>query len=186
MASDSTEPAIEELRARLDAEEAAYADVLGALDALAGFALPAEAAPEVRERLRQLNSLWAAAQPPAGGGIGARLQRRVWRALAPALERQAAFNAALVQLVNARLDHDDRLHARLRDLAAALIGYAQRVAPLVDARTRMGTALATTRSELVLEAFGRQLESSARRLEGLAAVAARLEASMESGPMTDR
>jgi hypothetical protein len=172
---------LEELRARLDAEEAAYAEVLTALDALAAFALPAEAAPDVRERLRQLNTLWAAPEPPAGGGIGARLRRRVWRALAPALERQTAFNAALVQLLNARLEQDDRLHARLRDLSAALVRYGQRVAPLVDARTRMGTALATTRAELVLEAFGRQLESSARRLEGLAALGARLEASGKTG-----
>ncbi|MGE5124801.1 MAG: hypothetical protein ACM3PV_00810, partial [Betaproteobacteria bacterium] len=57
----------------------------------------------------------------------------------------------------------------------ALVRYAQRVQPLVDARARVGTALATTRSELVLDAFGRQLESHARRLDGLASLAERLE-----------
>lgn len=176
MASEPAEPVVEELRARLDAEEAAYAEVLAALDGLASFALPAESAPETRERLRQLNELWPAATPAAGSGLGARLQRRLFRALAPAFERQAAFNSALVQLLNARLEQDDRLHERLRALSAALVRYAQRVAPLVDARTRLGAALATTRSELLLEAFGRQLESSARRLAELATLAARLEA----------
>ena len=38
----------------------------------------------------------------------------------------------------------------------------------MDARDRMASALATTRSELILEAFDRRLESLGRRLEGLA------------------
>ena len=167
MAEESEHPALRELRARLDDEERAHAEVLAALDVLATFELPAEAAPETRDRLAQLNALWSAAERPGGRGLRAALRRRVWDALAPALERQSAFNAALVQLLNARLDADDRLHARLRGLASALVRYAQRVQPLVDAHTRVGAALATTRSELLLESFGRQLESQARRLEAL-------------------
>jgi uncharacterized coiled-coil protein SlyX len=85
--------------------------------------------------------------------------------MAPALERQQAFNAALVQLLNAYLTQAEALHARLRDLAGALVRYAQRVEPVVDARDRVATALATTRSELLLEAFDRRLESLARRLD---------------------
>ena len=45
--------------------------------------------------------------------------------------------------------------------------YLQRVEPVIDARDRMATALATTRSELMLEAFDRRLESLGRRLDGL-------------------
>ncbi len=56
---------------------------------------------------------------------------------------------------------------------------AQRVQPLVDARDRVATALATTRSELVLEAFDRRLESLGRRLEGLLALRDRLESVSE-------
>ena len=48
-------PALEALRARLREEEAAYADVLAAVDRLSALALPADAAPEVRERLATLN-----------------------------------------------------------------------------------------------------------------------------------
>ena len=164
-----------ELTARLDEEERAYAEVLSALDGLAGFALPAERAPEARDRLARLNELWSAPARPAGGGLGGALRRRAWDALFPFVERQTAFNAALVQLLNARLDESDRLHARLRELASALVRYAQRVQPLLDARARVGSGLATTHSELVLEAFSRQLESQARRLDGLAAIGERLE-----------
>lgn len=168
--SDETEhPALESLRARLEEEEAAYAEVLAAIDRLSSFTLPAEGAPEIRERLQALNTLWSAPERPAGGGIGGALRTRAWDAVAPALERQAAFNAALVQLLNAYLEQTDALHARLRELAGALVRYAQRVQPVVDARDRVATALATTRSELLLEAFDRRLESIGRRLDALAA-----------------
>jgi SAM-dependent methyltransferase len=158
VASDPEHPALEALRARLDEEEAAYAEVLAAIDRLCAFPLPAEAAPEVRERLARLNELWPAPERPAGGGLGGALRRRAWDAVAPAIERRAAFDAALVQLLNAYLAQADALHARLRELAGAIVRYAQRVQPLVDARGRVATALATTRSELVLEAFDRRLE----------------------------
>jgi hypothetical protein len=173
--AETNDPALAELTARLEREEQAYAEVLAAVDALSTFALPAEQAPVVRERLERLNALWAAPARPTGGGLGGVLQRRAWDALAPFVERQTEFNAALVQLLNARLDETDRLHARLRELAGALVRYAQRVQPLLDARARLASGLATTRSELVLEAFSRQLESHARRLDGLAAVGERLD-----------
>jgi SAM-dependent methyltransferase len=95
------------------------------------------------------------------------------------VERQVAFNAALVQLLNAYLGQADALHTRLRELAGALVRYAQRVQPLVDARDRVAASLATTRSELVLEAFDRRLESLGRRLEGLLALRDRLDAASE-------
>ncbi|HVO11408.1 MAG TPA: hypothetical protein VMX54_11760 [Vicinamibacteria bacterium] len=176
MAGDEPEaPALSELRARLAEEEAAYAEVLAAVDALASFPLPAEAAPDARARLLRLNELWQPPPPPTGSGLLARLRRLAWDALSPFLERQTAFDAALVQLLNARLDEADRLHARLRELASALVHHAQRVQPLLDARARVATALATTRSELVLDAFSRQLESHERRIESLTALGARLE-----------
>ncbi|HSD66588.1 MAG TPA: hypothetical protein VLF95_07795, partial [Vicinamibacteria bacterium] len=155
-------PAVEDLRNRLEAEENAYADVLAAVDRLAAFELPAEAAPEAREKLERLNALWATPAAAAGGGLTGALRRRVWDVVAPALARQAEFNAALVQLLNARLAQQDRLDARLRELASALVRYAQRVLPLLDARDRMVSALTTTRAELILEAFGRRLEDNAR------------------------
>ena len=175
MPKDPEHPALEALRSRLEEEERAYAGVLDALDRLSSFALPAEAAPEVRERLVRLNTLWQAPGRPEGGGLGGALRQRAWDAVAPAIDRQADFNAALVQLLNAYLGQADSLHARLRELASALVRYAQRVQPLVDARDRVATGLATTRAELVLEAFDRRLESLGRRLEGLLALRDRLE-----------
>jgi O-antigen chain-terminating methyltransferase len=47
---------------------------------------------------------------------------------------------------------------------------------VIDARDRVVSALSTTRSELILEAFDRRQESLARRLEGLLALRDRVEA----------
>lgn len=167
MTGEAEHPALEALRARLEEEEKAYAEVLAAIDRLSAFTLPAEAAPEVRERLEQLNALWKGPEPPTAAGLRGALRRRAWDAVAPALERQAAFNAALVQLLNAYLAQADLLHARLRELVCALVRYAQCVQPVVDARGRVATALATTRAELVLAAFDRRLESLSRRIDAL-------------------
>jgi len=162
-------PAVEGLRARLADEEAAYAEVLAAIDRLSSFALPAEAAPEIRERLDRLNRLWEAPPRPEGGGLGGELRQQAWDTVAPAIERQVAFNAALVQLLNAYVAGTEGLHAHLRELAGALVRYAQRVEPVVDARDRVATALATARSELLLEAFDRRLEQLDRRVARLTA-----------------
>jgi SAM-dependent methyltransferase len=194
---DTGVPGVEVLRERLDAEEAAYAGVLAALDRLAAFELPAERAPAARERLERLNALWPAPPAPTTGGLAGAFRRRVWAVLAPSLERQVEFNAALVQLLNARLAEQDRLDAHLRELASALVHYAQRVLPVLDARDRMASAVTTTRAELVLDSFARrledygrltqaldaqvqaarrQLEDRAREAEGLLALRDRLEA----------
>lgn len=158
------------LRKRLEEEEKAYAEVLAAVDALATFPLPHETLVQLPEQMGKLNETWRLPLRPEGGGLGGVLRRRAWEALAPALEQQTTFNSLLVQVLNEQLAESGRLHARLRDLAAALVRYLQRVLPTMDARDRLASALATTRSELILEAFDRRQESLARRLEGLSAL----------------
>jgi len=177
--SDRDDPGLEALRLRLEDEEKAYAEVLAAVDRLAAFAVPAEALPDLPDRLARLNVAWQAAPPPQGGGLGGALRRGAWDALGPAIARQTEFNALVVQVLNGYLAETAKLHERLRELAAALVRYLQRVQPLMDARDRMVSALATTRSELILEAFDRRLESLGRRLEGLLALRDRVEAVSE-------
>ena len=63
--AEGEHPALEALRARLAEEEKTYADVLAAVDRLSALTLPAEAAPEMREKLETLNALWASVPPPA-------------------------------------------------------------------------------------------------------------------------
>ena len=166
---------LDALSLRLEKEEAAYARLLGALDGLASFPLPAEAQPEAPALLEKLNTLFEAAPRPSGVGLLGAFRRRVFDAWAPALHRQAEWNAALVQLLNGQVAETAKLHARLREIVSALVQYLQHLLPVIDARDRMATALATTRSELILEAFDRRLESLGRRLEGLLALRDRIE-----------
>jgi SAM-dependent methyltransferase len=171
--------ALEALRLRLEDEEASYAAALAELDQKAALPLPEETGPEVRELLAELNQLWTAAEPPRGGGLGKAIARRAWDALAPALERQARFNAVLVRLVNAQHEHAARYHARQRELGTALVRFAQRVEPVVDARDDMRVARSPTEATQVLEAFARRLEAMGERLSGLLALRDRTEALSE-------
>ena len=169
MTPDPEHPALEDLRARLAEEEAAYAEVLAAIDGLSAFTLPAEAAPQMRERLERLNELWPAPERPAGGGLGGALRRRAWDAVAPALDRQAAFNAALVQLLNAYLTRPTTCTGTCASWPARSCATRSACSRSWTRATGVATALATTRSELLLEAFDRRLESMGRRLAELAA-----------------
>lgn len=175
MADAKLSAELEALRLRLEDEEASYAQALAALDRMAAAPLPDETGPEVRELLAELNRLFAAPEAPRGGLIA----RRAWSALQPAVEHQARFNAVVVRLLNAQLEHASRYHARLRELSAAIVGYAQRVEPVVDARDDMRVAKTPSETAQVLEAFGRRQEAMGERVAGLLALRDRVEALSE-------
>ncbi|HSF03938.1 MAG TPA: hypothetical protein VLA62_13075, partial [Solirubrobacterales bacterium] len=139
---DEDSPDLRALREKLAAEESAYAELLATVDSLAAFPLPAEALTELPGQRERLNEAWRTALAPEGG----LLAQKLWAAVAPALRRQEQWNATVVQILNGQLDENARLHARLRDLVGALVRYLQRVQPLMDARDRVATALATARS----------------------------------------
>ncbi len=172
-------PDLKALRARLEEREAAYASALSSLDALAAFALPFESRPELPQQLARLNALCRPAPSPDMGGLWSPLKHRLWSWLAPSLARQLEFDSTLVQLLNGHVDETARVLGHLRSLAGALIRYLQQVRPLMDLGDRVASGLATTRAELILEAFDRRQESLARRLEGLLALKDRLEAVAE-------
>jgi SAM-dependent methyltransferase len=177
---DSPEERVREpIRRRLAEEEEAYAQALRALDRLAAFALPEEDGTLVRDELAQLNARWPAPSAPATGGLSGAFGRRAWAALRPVIERQEQFNAALVRLLNAHLERTAAFHARLRELAAALVGYAQRVEPVMDARDQARVAAAPNEAHVLLGAFGGRLDEMGGRLEGLLALRDRLEATAE-------
>jgi SAM-dependent methyltransferase len=175
VAHEKEHPALQPLRTRLEDEEAAYAEALAAVDRLAALLMPEEATPEMRAELGEINTLWSAPPPPAGGGLGGAFLRRAWTALAPVVARQERFNAALVRLLNGHLDRTARFNARLSELAGALVHYAQRVEPVMDARDLMSVAGAPTRADLVLEALDRKVDSMGQRLDGLSALRDRVE-----------
>ena len=140
-AADSRPPSDPDLagppKQRLEEEEAAYAEVLAAVDRLAAFPLPAEALPELPERLERLNALWQALPRPgrraASGGAsaaglgrarpGPRAPGRVQRARGPGPERPRLAETRAAPRPPARR------------WSQALVRYLQRVLPL-DGRAR--------------------------------------------------
>ncbi len=170
-------PELAALQEKLDQEERGYAALLAALDSLADFAVGEESVPAQATQMARLNTLWeTATAPAAGGGVGGRFRQGVWATVAPALVRQQEFNALLVQVLNGHLEESGRVHGHVRDVVSALVQYLQRVLPVMDARDRMASALATSRAELILESFDRRQESLGRRVAGLQALRERLEA----------
>lgn len=176
---DDTGKELDGLRRKLEEEERLYSEALATLDSLADFPLPAEKLTEQREHLERLNILWQRPDSAGGSGLGVAFRRKVESALAPTLEQQTTFNSLLVQVLNGYLDETAALHAHLRDLAASLVRYSQKLLPTIDARDRVASGLATTRAELILEAFDRRQEGLGRRLEGLLAQRDRVEALAE-------
>src|SRR5207253_2889229 len=160
-------PELEKLRERLDEEERSYAELLAAVDGLATFPLPFESRSDLPGQLHALNEAWPGMAAPTGLMPRALWGRAVWDVVSPAFEHQTDFNAILVQVLNGFIDESAKLYAHLRSVVSAVVQYQQRVLPLMDARDRVATALATTRAELILEAFDRRHEAMGRRLDGL-------------------
>ncbi len=105
----------------------------------------------------ELNSLWEIA--PAGwtphSGWRGRLASIVWRLVAPAFQRQQAFNAALVGHINQQVEHELQARSATAALVDAvrrefdalarfqseLIQFLQQVTPYVDTKDRHETGL---------------------------------------------
>jgi SAM-dependent methyltransferase len=167
-------PDLEALRRRLEEEEKAYAAALARLDALAQRP-PSVQRPELPELFERLNRLWPREPLPPPQGLRGKLRRWVWDVLGPALDRQRDFNAAATHALNAQLEQLGQLTVHVQELLAQLIGFLQRVLPVMDARDRTSAALATLRAELILESLDRRQESLARRVDGLLALRDRME-----------
>jgi len=171
----------------------AYNDALTALDtALLHVASLPPAPPEYDERqITPLNeSFRTIAEPPTGGGLKGRLAAFVWRLVAPSLQRQVTFNAAVVEHLNRNVAahrEAQRAAAALLDVARAqiadltafhtrLLVYLQQITGYVDTKDREtgGRAL------IVNAAVNALAEDAAKRWESMAAREQRLNAQVAS------
>ncbi|MEO6402807.1 MAG: methionine biosynthesis protein MetW [Vicinamibacteria bacterium] len=159
------------LKARQAEEDAAYEAALAALDRLASFPLPAEELKDLPAQLEAINQLWSSPEIAAGGF----LDRKAIDAFKPVIARQQEWNANVVRLLNGFIAEEGKALGHLRQTSAALIAYAQRLLPTADARDRVASGYATLRSELILEAFDRRLESLHRRIDGMKGLVDRVE-----------
>ena len=174
MPDTKSHPSLAPLRRRLEEEEAAYAEALAELDRLAGFALPEEEGPELLAALSAVNAVEPAV-PTARAGLAGVLSRRFENALRLLIERQARVDGTLVRLLNLQLSRQARVNAALRELAAGIVRYAQRVDPVMDARDQLRVAEAPSDAQVVLEAFERRIEATETRSEALLALRDRVE-----------
>ena len=155
-----TEADLARLKAEREEADRLYNEALSALDRatqrLGDFPVPPTAPDE--HQLPSLSRLWPvvpAHQPAEGAGWRARLQGLIWRTIAPLLERQQEFNAALVDHLNRNVAAEREVRqaiattiAILRDQLSSLVSfeshlivYLQRITPYVDTKDREVTGL---------------------------------------------
>jgi SAM-dependent methyltransferase len=198
-----TEPTLAELEQKLEQEDELYGELLAALDRLSANPPLHERDPEISGLLAELNR-FAAPSPeerartsPGIKGLLRRLARKLLEpeldALERALARERRFDSLVVQSLNRIAESENAQGARAAEFASALVGFAQRIDRLADAKDRLYASLGNRRSDLLLEAMDKRLESvrlavakAQERLEGLStAVAlarAELAALTPSGP----
>jgi O-antigen chain-terminating methyltransferase len=193
---DATLKRLAEERERADR---AYNDALTALDtALLHLSSLPPAPPEYDERqITPLNeSFRTLVEPQIGGGFKGRLSAFVWRIVAPTLQRQVTFNAALVEHLNRNVAaHRDAQRAlaamldvartQIADLTAfhtRLLIYLQQITAYVDTKDREtgGRALVVNAAVNALaEDLGKRSESMAAREQRLNAQVSSISAAHE-------
>jgi SAM-dependent methyltransferase len=151
---EPVEQAIRRLTDERDEAVRRYNDVLTALDRAAmrapEFPHPPPAYDE--QQLARLNDTWdiGATPPAAGGGLKGRLAAFVWRIAGPSLQKQATFNAVLVEHLNRNVAAHresqkaiESIIALLRDQVADLLAFQSRllvflqhITPYVDTTGR--------------------------------------------------
>jgi len=199
---EPTEATVAERKEKLEEEEAVYLELLAAIDRLSANPPPFERDPRIPELLSELNRSAAAASEAATSpsrGLKGILRKAARKLVEPDLARlesalasQREFDSNLVQFLNRFSESANASGARAAEFASALVGFAQRVDRLADAKDRLYATLGNRRSDLLLEAMDKRLESvrlgirrTQERLEGLATTFALARAEITNRPEAD-
>jgi SAM-dependent methyltransferase len=192
--SEPLEETLRRLKQERDDADRAYNDALTALDQATlrrPEPFPHVPPPYDEHQIALLNQAWnIVAAPPAGSGLRGRLAGFVWHIVAPSLQKQQAFNSAVVDRVNRNAAaHRDAQRAiettialigqmleQLSAFQSRLIQYVQQITLYVDTRDR-----ATAGQDLVVNAAVNGLgDNFARRWESLLAREQRIDARVAS------
>jgi O-antigen chain-terminating methyltransferase len=155
---------LQELKDKLGEEEKIYAELLAELDRLAVNPAPSERDVELTPLLTRINETWQIEpEPRRAGGIIRRLALKIIESeIAPlreALSRQQSFNSQLVQFLNRYTEAVHDRAARMSELTSTLVRFAQRIDRLADAKDKLYATLGNTRTDLLLEAMDKRLET---------------------------
>lgn len=155
MVTEPNQPLVTRLIAERAEAHRKYNEALTALDRAiqSSPAWPAPPAPYDEQRLPAINESWTIVSPggpPRPAGWRGRIADAAWQLVAPVLERQMAFNAAVVEHLNRNaVPHREAhqaiaaalpaLHEGFEGLVrfeSLLIQFLQQLTPLADARAR--------------------------------------------------
>jgi SAM-dependent methyltransferase len=195
--SEPTEATLAELERKLEEEESVYSELLSKLDVLAANPAPFVRDPRIPELLEELNRRAVpdpVETPRPSGGLKGHLRRLLRRLMQPDLarieasfERQRSFDGTLVQFLNRLSENGNAAAARSAEFSSVLVGFAQRIDRLADAKDRLYASLGNRRSDLLLEAMDKRLETvrlvvsrAQERLEGMSSAVALARAELDA------
>ena len=199
MEPEPTEATLAERKKKLDEEEAIYLEFLARIDGLSANPAPYERDPRIPELLSELNrsvALPAEPVPSPPKGLKGLVRSVARRLIEPELARfesvfarKREFDSTLVQFLNRLSESSNASAARAAEFASALIGFAQRVDRLADAKDRLYASLGNRRSDLLLDAMDKRLEAvrlgirkAQERLEGMSTTLALARAEIAASP----
>jgi SAM-dependent methyltransferase len=200
---EHSEATLAERAKTLEEEERAYLEFLEKIDRLSLNPAPYDRDPRIAQLLAGLNR--ALADPPEEtgpepGGLKGMAFRMAKRVLAPelarlenALARERELDSTLVQFLNVLSESTNASGARAAEFASALVGFAQRIDRLADAKDRLYASLGNRRADLLLESMDKRVEAlrlglrkAQERLEGMSTslALARVELAARAEPAT--
>ena len=199
MELEPTEATLAERKKQLDEEEGIYLEFLAKIDRLSANPAPYERDSRIAELLSELNrslALPADEKPPTPRGPKGLLRKVARRLLGPELARlesaladKREFDSTLVQFLNRLSESANASGARAAEFASALVGFAQRIDRLADAKDRLYASLGNRRADLLLESMDKRVEAvrlgirkAQERLEGLGTSVALARAELTASP----
>jgi O-antigen chain-terminating methyltransferase len=195
---EPAEATLAELRIKLEEEEGVYLELLGKIDRLSANPAPYERDPKIPELLQELNQSAGSFEEevPTPRGLKGLLRRIARKLVEPelgrlesAFARNRRFDSTLVQFLNRFSESTNDTGARAAEFASALVGFAQRIDRLADAKDRLYASLGNRRSDLLLEAMDKRLEAvrlgirqAQERLEGMSTTFSLARAELAAPP----
>ena len=166
----SVEPTLKELKEKLAEEEQIYAELLEKMDQLSRFHAPFDQDTTLNPLLNNLN------KSPAITSVKEKSERKGFRGLfekitsrfvephlntlQDAISEQREFNSKLIQFMNRFGETINHTMAVQAELSSVLVRFAQRIDQLADAKDRLYASLGNTRTDVILEAMDKRIETA--------------------------
>ena len=166
----SVDPTLKELKEKLAEEEQIYAELLEKMDQLSRFHAPFDQDTTLNPLLNNLNkspAITSVKKNSERKGLGSLFEKITSRFVEPhlntlqdAISEQREFNSKLIQFMNRFGETINHTMAVQAELSSVIVRFSQRIDQLADAKDRLYASLGNTRTDVILEAMDKRIETA--------------------------